>query len=71
MKETNENRSDDVLNTVTDLPDLLVRIYNTMDVLGSIGILVIRYLFGHLINMASVVLDPEQIDDLLESACNT
>ncbi len=70
MKEASESRSDGVLDTVAGLPGLLVGMCNTMGVLGSTGILVTRYSFGHLVNTAGVVLDPEQIDGLLESACN-
>ncbi len=69
MKEANESRSDSVLDTVASLPGLFVGICNTMGVFGSTGILMTRYSFGHLVNMAGVVLDSEEIDGFLESAC--
>ncbi len=70
MKEASKSRSDGVLGAVAGLPGLLVGMHNpfAISVLGSTDILVTRYSFGRLVNAAGVVLDPEQIDGLMESA---
>ncbi len=59
MKEANESHSDSILDIIAGLSGLFVKIYNTIGVLSSTGILVICYSFRHLINTAGVVLDPE------------